>query len=261
MITSPRRRCNERNCTQLALWGSKSDGSAHRCEIHHLPSDVDYVQRACVSCRLIWVLNAEGLCEDCSPEGRQIVHAKELAVKAWLDSDDFTGIVPAGISYVHDRAVEGGCSRRRPDFLYDCGGHVVCLEVDEHQHDSYQCFACDDGTVQIVGDEIRLRSTFFSATHACTCEWRRLMTIKQDLGEVQMRVVRFNPDSFTMAGATTKSRVSEGRRRAALLSSLRNTFARAFAPDDASITVQYVCYDGVNQSLVSALLRVVVCES
>jgi len=255
MTTAPRRRCNERECRQLALFGPLQEG-ARRCELHRLPSDVDHVQRECASCRLPWVLNADGLCEDCSPEGRQVVHAKEMAVKAWLDCDDFQAILQC--EYVHDRAVIGGCSRRRPDFVWDKGGgFVVCLEVDEHQHDSYQCSACDGGAVVIDADVVRLQPSFRTDAHACTCEWRRLMMIKQDLFEVQMRVLRYNPDSFTMAGSTSKARVGEARRRAALLSALRDTFARPFSPEDATISVRYVCYDGVNQSLVGALMNVV----
>jgi len=197
------------------------------------------------------VLNTEGLCTDCSPEGRKVVHAKEEAVKAWLDCDDFRVIVPDGRQYIHDRAVEGGCSRRRPDFMWDCGGFVVCLEVDEHQHDSYQCTTCDGGAVVIDADTVRLQPSFMTDTHACTCEWRRLIMIKQDLGEVQMRVIRYNPDGFTMSGSSSKARASESKRRASLLSALRDTFARPFYADDATISVRYVCYDGVNQSFVS----------
>ncbi len=35
------------------------------------------------------------------------------------------------VTWICDRKIEGGCSRRRPDLFLDMGNHIVIVEVDE----------------------------------------------------------------------------------------------------------------------------------
>ena len=71
------------------------------------------------------------------------------------------------LTWVLDRPV--GPSRRRPDLFVDLGPAALIVEVDEHQHDVYDC----------------------------TCENRRLMEIFRDLGMAKpIVVIRFNPDAY-----------------------------------------------------------------
>lgn len=70
-----------------------------------------------------------------------------------------------------DKIVSGGCSRYRPDILMDCLTHSIIIEVDENQHDSYDC----------------------------TCENKRLMTLFHDLGSRPLVMIRFNPDDYVNA--------------------------------------------------------------
>ena len=72
------------------------------------------------------------------------------------------------VTWVCDRKVADGCSRRRPDLLLDLGYQVVIVEVDENQHERYDC----------------------------SCENRRLMEISQDVGHRPMVFIRFNPDEY-----------------------------------------------------------------
>jgi hypothetical protein len=64
--------------------------------------------------------------------------------------------------------VEDGCSRRRPDVLIDFGEQLLCVEIDENMHTSYDC----------------------------SCENKRLMEISQDVGHRPLVFLRFNPDSY-----------------------------------------------------------------
>jgi hypothetical protein len=41
--------------------------------------------------------------------------------------------------WVFDRKVDNGCSRYRPDIFLDLLTHSLIVEVDENQHDSYDC--------------------------------------------------------------------------------------------------------------------------
>ncbi len=74
------------------------------------------------------------------------------------------------IDWVCDKQIKGGCSKRRPDILLDMGRHVVIVDVDENQHNTYDC----------------------------TCEHRRLMEISRDLNHRPF-VIRFNPDGYICA--------------------------------------------------------------
>jgi hypothetical protein len=67
-----------------------------------------------------------------------------------------------------DKKVEDGCSRRRPDLMCDLGYQVLIVEVDENQHDTYDC----------------------------SCENKRIMQISQDIGHRPLVFIRFNPDDY-----------------------------------------------------------------
>ena len=71
-----------------------------------------------------------------------------------------------GNSFIYDRTIEGGCSNKRPDFLFDLLTHSVVLEIDEDQHDGY------------------------------SCENKRTMSIFNDLGNRPLVFIRFNPDRY-----------------------------------------------------------------
>jgi len=71
-------------------------------------------------------------------------------------------------TWITDRRIHDGCSRRRPDLLLDLGSHIVIVEVDENQHTDYDC----------------------------SCENKRLMEISRDIGHRPMIFIRFNPDVY-----------------------------------------------------------------
>ena len=71
-------------------------------------------------------------------------------------------------TWVHDKKIIDGCSRRRPDLLLDMGSHVIIVEVDEHRHMDYDC----------------------------SCEHRRLMELSKDLHHRSIVFIRFNPDEY-----------------------------------------------------------------
>ena len=72
------------------------------------------------------------------------------------------------VSWIADKKVQNGCSKRRPDLLLDLGTHVIIIEVDENKHDTYDC----------------------------SCENKRLMELSQDLDHRSVNFLRFNPDHY-----------------------------------------------------------------
>jgi hypothetical protein len=71
-------------------------------------------------------------------------------------------------TWVTDKKVQDGCSRRRPDLLLDLGSHIIIIEVDENRHTDYDC----------------------------SCEHKRLMQLSQDVGHRSIVFIRFNPDEY-----------------------------------------------------------------
>jgi len=71
-------------------------------------------------------------------------------------------------TWITDKQIQHGCSRKRPDLLLDLGYQVIVIEIDENQHGSYDC----------------------------SCENKRLMLLSQDVNHRPMVFIRFNPDDY-----------------------------------------------------------------
>jgi len=71
-------------------------------------------------------------------------------------------------SWVADKKIQDGCSKRRPDLLLDMGTHIIIVEVDENKHTDYDC----------------------------SCEHKRLMELSRDVGHRPIIFIRFNPDEY-----------------------------------------------------------------
>jgi len=81
-------------------------------------------------------------------------------------------------TWVHDKKVQDGCSKKRPDLLLDLGTHIVIVEIDENKHSDYDC----------------------------SCENVRLMELSQDVHHRPIVFIRFNPDKYIdEEGNTVKS--------------------------------------------------------
>jgi hypothetical protein len=81
---------------------------------------------------------------------------------------DYVKTTFSDFTWIADRKVADGCSRRRPDLLLDLGYQVIVVEIDENQHGTYDC----------------------------SCENKRLMQISQDIGHRPLVFIRFNPDDY-----------------------------------------------------------------
>lgn len=79
--------------------------------------------------------------------------------------------------WIHDKPIEGGCSKKRPDLLLDMGDYAIIVEIDENQHNSYDT----------------------------TCEDVRKMHLWEDLQCRQIVFIRFNPDKYTINGVSYPS--------------------------------------------------------
>ena len=74
-------------------------------------------------------------------------------------------------TWINDKQIQGGCSKRRPDLLMDFEYQLIIVEIDENQH-----------TGEDYGD--------------CSCENKRMMLLSQDVGHRPIVFIRFNPDDY-----------------------------------------------------------------
>jgi hypothetical protein len=71
-------------------------------------------------------------------------------------------------TWVVDKKVQDGCSRRRPDLLLDMGLHIIIIEIDENKHIGYDS----------------------------ACQIKRLNELSLDLQCRPIVFIRFNPDAY-----------------------------------------------------------------
>ena len=161
MLRRSNARCRHANCREPAIYGP--DNEPRRCEAHKHPEDHNLTERSCASCGLLYVLDANGVCEACDPTAfKRGALAKQRGVFAHLDAAGLPGTST-------DRIVEGGtCGAERPDRVYELVDRVLVVEVDEDQHKG----------------------------RPCLCEQTRMVNVSQAFGGLPVQWVRFNPDEY-----------------------------------------------------------------
>ena len=87
---------------------------------------------------------------------------KEIAVSDYIKTE-----FPY-MNWICDKQINNGCSKKRPDLLLDLGYQVLIIEIDENQHNNYDC----------------------------SCENKRLMELSKDLHHRPIIFIRFNPDDY-----------------------------------------------------------------
>jgi hypothetical protein len=165
------KRCNYPGCETQPSYNTKGQIRALYCTIHKLDGMVNIVSKNCKSewCSTIVLKDKyKGYCLYCymnlfpdKPVSRNY-KTKERSVVEFVTTKfpDFT--------WVADKRVSGGCSKRRPDLLLDLGDQIIIVEIDENKHTDYEC----------------------------SCENKRIMELSQDVGHRPIVFIRFNPDHY-----------------------------------------------------------------
>ncbi len=158
MVTKPTKKCTFKKCPKVALYGTTVQ---NHCEEHKLDDEINFVEKTCKGCGLVYILDDKEMCKYCNPNNLKYMRlAKQKEVQNMLYKN--------GYDYsLTDCIVEfGKCGKERPDFLFELPTHYIVLEVDENQHTSYKC------------------------------EKARMINISQSLG-MQTIFIRYNPDEYT----------------------------------------------------------------
>ena len=174
MIDVVSKSCCEDGCNKYPIFNEEGQKTGLYCAFHKKDNMIDVKNKSncCKNegCDTRALPKYEGYCMPCfinnplnadKPAHRNYkTKEKEVALAITQRFPDATWIL--------DKKIQDGCSARRPDVLMDLGYHVLMVEVDENQHNNYDC----------------------------SCENKRLMELAQDLGHRSMIVIRFNPDAY-----------------------------------------------------------------
>lgn len=171
MIDVKHHKCEVSGCNLRPLFNFPSEKKGRFCSSHKLDNMEDVMNLKCNSewCNSLVRNNKnEGYCLFCyvnlfpdKPVARNYKTKEKTVVDFVLENFK-------DLTWVSDKKVQDGCSKRRPDLLLDLGYQVVIVEIDENQHIKYDC----------------------------SCENKRLMELSQDVGHRPIIFIRFNPDSY-----------------------------------------------------------------
>lgn len=128
----------------------------------------DVVNKRCIQCGITTVYHPRKICYRCSNQGYH--KEKEEKVVDYLRS--------LGYSFIHNKRVVAGDCNYMPDILFICDRHCLIVEIDEHQHGSYNQ------------------------------EDYRMIRIQQALKKPCV-FIRFNPDAFRIQNRRRKIRHSK----------------------------------------------------
>ena len=165
------KKCIELNCETIPIYNVEGEIKSLYCALHKKEEMVNVKDPHCKTylCSTIVKEKYDGYCLFCyinmfpdKPVSRNY-KTKEYAVVDFVKSlfSDFT--------WITDKNIQGGCSKRRPDLLLDLGYQVIIIEIDENQHIDYDC----------------------------SCENKRIMELSQDTGHRPIVFIRFNPDDYS----------------------------------------------------------------
>jgi len=160
----------EEGCNTLPIFNYLGEKERLYCSVHKKDGMINVKDRTCLtqSCPIKVMNKYNGYCFRCfiylHPNDKiaRNYKTKEIAVVEYLKTKypDF--------SWICDKMIPDGCSKRRPDLFLDLGYQIIIIEVDENQHVDYDT----------------------------SCENRRIMEISRDVYHRPVIFIRFNPDDY-----------------------------------------------------------------
>jgi hypothetical protein len=181
MIHVIHKRCKSEGCNKHPKYNTPEETKSLYCKDHKKEGMIDVVNKRCKNewCDT-FIKNSkyEGYCAYCFinmfPYKPISINykTKERAVTDYILKEY------PNYTWICDKRIQDGCSKRRPDLLLDLGFQLIIIEIDENQHKS----------------------------NDCSCENRRLMELSNDTKFRKLIFIRFNPDSYkTHENKTIKS--------------------------------------------------------
>jgi hypothetical protein len=159
----PTKQCNSVACKELATHGLTIYSLSH-CAAHATDNEIDLVQKKCIKCNLIDIVDQNGICKyhDDTAIKRNYLQ-KQLRIKYIIDYESKYKI------HSYDKIIDSKCNKKRPDIVIDAGTHFIVIEIDEMQHSN--------------------------KSYTPECEEKRYVEILQALG-LPAIFIRYNPDKY-----------------------------------------------------------------
>jgi hypothetical protein len=168
MMNLKGKRCHQEGCDKISNYNTPGETKGIYCVAHKKAGMEDVKNTRCKLCPMRVTNKYSGYCYRCYihkyPDSPILRNHK---TKERHVADFVRGAFPE-YEFKFDQRVSDGCSKRRPDILLDMGAFVLIIEIDENQHQDYDC----------------------------SCENKRLMEIFRDCGSRSMAFLRFNPDDY-----------------------------------------------------------------
>jgi hypothetical protein len=172
MVNVKSKTCDNNHCKKIPHYNYEGMHNARFCATHKEVGMINVISKSCINDWCDTIPSNKiygGYCFFCyvnlfpnQPVSRNY-KTKETATAEFIKNNfpNFTWNL--------DKKIEDGCSKRRPDIMCDLGYQVIIVEIDENQHENYDC----------------------------SCENKRIMQLSQDLGHRPIVFIRFNPDGYT----------------------------------------------------------------
>ena len=203
MINVKDKRCQTKNCKQTAIFGYRFKRTQY-CEEHKQPEMINLVlenkcsvldcnneyeyiitnNKYCIKhtpdnyetslkrlCKWCDFKETTYICKDCT---------KRMAKKEWAVVRHLRRTINTKFEYNSSKMLQG-CSKRRPDIYFELLRHCVIVEIDEHQHNTYEG----------------------------SCECARINEIVNGIGGKSVVIIRFNPDTTKHKGKRLPNKLSD----------------------------------------------------
>ncbi len=207
MISHPTKKCKIAKCQKLALFGMTS---ALHCENHRFPEEILLMERNCVKCQRLDILNQDGLCLSfCLAEVQYYNKYRIQKPKKQARVVEMLTRTIGAPLFV-DTIIDKVCNKFRPDCVYEFDDYVLIVEIDEFQHKRY----------------------------SDSCEYRRMEEVFRAFLKKTL-FIRYNPDSFL--DFAQKPGKCDVRKREKKLVETVQKYYRGFPFPFASV---YLFYDG-----------------
>ncbi len=170
MVDVKHSKCISKECSNRAFYNNFWEKTPKYCFYHKEETMIDVCKDYCKTnmCFTRAVKHFENYCMKCFqhkyPNHKLIRNFKtrESEVVKFV-TEQFPDY-----SWIFDRIIESGCSKKRPDIFVDMGFRILVVEIDENQHKIY----------------------------GFPCEINRLNQLWEDSEKREMIVIRFNPDNY-----------------------------------------------------------------
>ena len=206
-------KCKNLKCRRISTHSETGSRPFLYCD-NHSPSDYrSELTSTCVSCNLTELI--------CDEEGKCLLACSRfhLTRMKYTENKMMEFLTSKNLEFINDRTASNGCSKKRPDFVFQTNYGVIIVENDENQHKSYPC----------------------------ECEQTRMISIHQDYGE-NVHFIRFNPDRYSLQESKTKECIDLDKRHKLLFGILKPIlkYPESFFANHIGLTVRYMFYDNCN---------------